>query len=102
MKLKFDASKVPGLGGTEGLSRSEKMVPVKLFTPTSSWTWFILEMNPETRECFGLVCGFEKEFGYFWLDELEAVVGPMGLGVEVDSWWTPKSLEAVMKAESML
>lgn len=102
MKLEFDASKVPGLGSTTGLQRDAIMVPVKFFTPSSSWTWFLIELNPKTRECFGLVCGFEKEFGYFSLDELESVVGPFGLGVEVDKWFVPKNLFEVMKAESML
>jgi hypothetical protein len=102
MKLEFDASKIPGFGRGEKLQHIATMVPVKFFTPSSSWTWYVIEFDPKTRECYGLVCGFEKEFGYFSLDELESVVGPMGLGVEVDKWWTPKSLEAVMKAEGML
>jgi hypothetical protein len=102
MKLEFDASGIPPFGATGDYVTDRIKVYVKFFTPSSCWTWYMTEYSPETREGYGLVCGLEKEFGYFSLDELESVVGPMGLGVEVDKWWAPKSLEVVMKAEGML
>jgi len=102
MKLEFDASNIPMFRGTALLTPENITVWAKFFTPSSSWAWFVVEFDPNSRECYGLVCGFEKEFGYFSLDELEAVVGPYGLGVEVDKWWVPKSLAEVMKAEGML
>ena len=30
---------------------------VKLFSPYSNWTWYIVELDPETGTCFGLVKG---------------------------------------------
>jgi hypothetical protein len=41
---------------------------------------------------FGLVSGFELEFGYFSLSELQSVKGPLGLPIERDLHFEPKSL----------
>ena len=41
---------------------------------------------------FGLVYGHEREFGYFLLSELEEVRGPMGLPIERDLHFKPKTL----------
>ena len=41
---------------------------------------------------FGLVEGFEKELGYFNLSELESVRGPLGLPIERDLHFQPKTL----------
>ena len=66
----------------------------KLFTPSSSWTWYITEGQNEGEDfmCFGLVEGFEKELGYFSLSELAGVTGPLGLPVERDLYWKPRTL----------
>ena len=78
-------------------------VHVKLFLTSSSWTWYILEGEPVLDESgqevdfrfFGLVEGYEKELGYFLLSELEEVRGPMGLPIERDLWWKPKTLAEI-------
>ena len=44
---------------------------------------------------FGLVDGHCKELGYFLLSELEEVRGPMGLPIERDLYWQPKTLEEI-------
>ena len=44
---------------------------------------------------FGLVQGHFKELGYFSLKELEEVTGPMGLPIERDLYWQPKTLEEI-------
>jgi hypothetical protein len=44
---------------------------------------------------FGLVEGQEKELGYFSLAELSSVRGPMGLAIERDLHWTPKTLAEI-------
>jgi hypothetical protein len=66
----------------------------KFFTPDSSWTWYATEFDGEDT-FFGLVEGFEKEFGYFTLSELESVRGPMGLPIERDLYWKPKRLSEI-------
>ena len=75
----------------------------KYFTPNSSWTWLVLEGEPVLDESqnevdykfFGLVFGHEREFGYFLLSELEEVRGPMGLPIERDLYFQPKTLEEI-------
>jgi hypothetical protein len=76
---------------------------IKYFTPSSSWTWHILEGSPITDEIgaevdfhfFALVEGQDKELGYVALSALESVRGPMGLPIERDLWWKPKTLEEI-------
>ena len=65
---------------------------VKLFTPDSSWTWYVTEWRAEEGLCFGLVIGLETELGYFSLDELREARGPMGLRIERDILWRPTPL----------
>jgi hypothetical protein len=67
---------------------------VKFFTPDSGWTWYVEEYDGEDT-FFGLACGFEKELGYFSLSELESVRGPMGLPIERDLYWEPKTLAEI-------
>ena len=79
------------------------VVYVKYFTPSSSWSWYASEGEPLLDEAqnevdfkfFGLVFGHEREFGYFLLSELEEVRGPMGLPIERDLWFKPKTLEEI-------
>ena len=76
---------------------------VKFFTPDSNWTWWATEGSPikdkEGNEVdfhfFGLVDGHFKELGYFNLSELEEVRGPLGLPIERDLYWEPKTLEEI-------
>ena len=79
--------KLPPLYFSETLSPENTLVPVKFFTPDTDWTWYAIEYDPETRTFFGLVDGFERELGYFNLDELESLRGPIGLSVERDLYW---------------
>ena len=65
-------------------NQDDPIVRVKFFTLDSSWTWFVTEFSPEQRLCFGMVHGLDHELGYFSLDELEAVRGPLGLPIERD------------------
>jgi Protein of unknown function (DUF2958) len=39
------------------------------------------------------VVGHEREFGYFSVEELEAIRGPGGLTIERDLYWKPKALK---------
>ena len=65
---------------------------VKYFTPDADWTWYASEYDPEAKQFFGLVDGFERELGYFNLEELEVLRGPFGLPVERDLYFKPTSL----------
>ena len=82
--------KIPTLYSTESLS--DPTIWVKYFHRSSNWTWYVQEYDPENRLFFGLVCGFEKELGYFSLDELLSVSE-----IERDLYFTPKPLSDVKK-----
>jgi hypothetical protein len=79
------------------------VVYVKFFTPSSSWNWFATEGEPVLDESgkevdfkfFGLVEGHDKELGYFMLGELEEVRGPLGMPIERDLYFKPKTLAEV-------
>lgn len=69
----------------------DALARVKFFTPDSNWTWYASEFDGENI-FFGLVIGFMPEFGYFSLSELEDALGPLGLPIERDLHFDPKSL----------
>ncbi len=81
-------SKLPGLYETDSIKAGEKVAIVKFFTPASNWTWYAVEYGPEEKLFYGFVCGFEKEFGYFSLEELESLGG----AIERDRGFTPTKL----------
>lgn len=68
---------------------------VKFFTPDSNWTWYATEFDGEDL-FFGLVDGFEKELGYFRLSELQSVKGALGLPIERDMYFKPKTLKELI------
>ena len=78
------------------------IVHVKLFTPDSSFTWFVTE-GAEQEDgdwlLFGLVIGFEEEWGYSLLSEIASVRGPLGLRVERDLWFTPGPIDQVLRRD---
>lgn len=82
---------LPPLYANENKSLAETMATVKFFTPWSNWTWYATEFDGEDT-FFGLVNGFEMELGYFSLSELASVVGPLGMMVERDLGWEPRSV----------
>jgi len=81
-------AKLPELYATEDIELEDKLILAKLFTPWSSWTWYVIEYDGEDR-CFGFVKGHEAEFGYFSIKELSEIEGPYGLKVERDRYFKP-------------
>jgi len=94
--------KLPALYSQDGKG-GKAMAYVKFFTPDAAWTWYATEGEPVKNKSgaevdfqfFGLVEGLEKELGYFMLSELEAIRGQMGLPVEQDLYWQPKTLQDI-------
>ncbi len=68
--------------------QDDPLAVIKLFTPDSSWSWFILEYDGQDI-CFGLVAGHDTELGDFSLREMQAAHGPLGLQPERDLWFCP-------------
>lgn len=84
----IDLENIPKLYETEDVEIEDKIIHAKLFTPWTSWTWYVIEFDGE-NQCFGFVKGLDAEFGYFSLRELESIEGPFGLKVERDIYFEP-------------
>jgi len=78
---------LPKLGETENTSCDDKEFVCKFFNPMGDWEWFVAEgeeLDDGDWQFFGLVKGFETEWGYFCISELESVDVGFGLGIERD------------------
>lgn len=94
MKLMTKAimEKLPCLGETGEKDTKDVIVYAKFFNPMGSWTWYVTEYDPATKTCFGLVCGFEKELGYFSVAEFERYNSNHPVGIERDKFYEPETL----------
>ena len=88
---------IPKLYSQEKVSMQEKTVHAKFFFPAADWTWFVTEGENEADDFvfFGFVKGFAEEWGYFTLNELEAI-NVEGLTVERDLHFKPGKFCEVM------
>ena len=66
---------------------------IKLFDPTGSGTWYLSELDPNTNIAFGLCDLGYPELGYVSLDDLSNLKVKMGLGIERDLYFTPKTFD---------
>lgn len=90
---------IPALYETEG--SLNPLCHVKLFTPDSCFSWYIIEFSKaDTNTCYGYVQGLENELGYFTLDELESIHGPLGLAIERDLSFKPTQFSTIKKEEN--
>ena len=90
---------MPQLDSTEEVPTDEKILAVKFFSPYSDWTWYGVEFDGEDM-FFGYVEGFEKEWGYFSLDELaKTQLGGMVPAVERDTSFRPTKFGDLNKAD---
>ncbi len=81
----------------------DPVVQVKFFTPDSNWTWYATEGEAEESDFvfFGYVFGFEEEWGYFTLNELQSARGSLGLLIERDLHFTPAPMSEVIALHRM-
>jgi hypothetical protein len=84
---------VPALDDVEASNAS--IAQVKIFDPCGSWTWYIIAWDPKSDVCFGFVDGAFPEYGDFWLGELAEIKGPLKIGLEVDTFWTPRPCKEI-------
>lgn len=96
MKLLTNAliETIPALYEQDGIK--DKVAYAKFFTPDASWSWYVMEYDRHQQLCFGLVDGLEKELGYFSLDELKSIRGPLGLNVERDIYFDPIMIKELL------
>lgn len=95
------AAALPNLYATE--NTPDPTVHAKYFTPDGSATWLITEFDGGD-----LLFGFAylgahmadcAELGYMSLEELRGVRGKLGLRIERDLFFKPKSLSVAMREE---
>ena len=94
-------AKFKKVGSQDGKEPGEHQCIVKFFDPTGSWTWYATEFDGEDT-FFGLVDGFELEWGSFSLTELQSVKGPLGLGIERDLYFGMPFLKDVSPLKGRL
>jgi len=77
-------------------SDMEQMVIAKLFDPCSSWSWYLINQDPEDfYYLWGIVQGHEVEMGSINLAALEEYRGRLGIGIERDISFTPTPAKTV-------
>ena len=80
---------LPPLFSQEGAG-DDATVYVKFFDPWSNWTWYATEFDGDD-EFFGIVVGHEREYGSFFLSQLEAIRYPDGKKrIERDLYFSPR------------
>jgi hypothetical protein len=80
-------------------SDMNQQVVAKFFDPQGSWSWFLMNQDPEDADyLWGIVKGFEIEVGSFSLSELQNYRGRLGLGIERDLYFTPRAAVEVFEA----
>jgi len=73
-----------------------QMVVAKFFDPTGSWTWYLMNQDPDDPDyLWGIVKGSEIEVGSFSLSELQGVKVGFGLGIERDLYFTPRPAQEI-------
>ena len=87
---------LPPLYSTDGQG-DEVIVRAKYFTPAANWPGYATEFDGDAP-FFGLINGFAAELGRFSVKTWEALRGPMGLPIERDRYFTPKTLGEVKAA----
>ena len=73
---------------------SQKVV-AKFFDPVGSWTWYLMNKDPESDYCWGIVNGMAVEMGSFGLSELEEYTVHFGLGIERDEYFEPVEAKVI-------
>jgi len=89
--------KIPALYSTEEIETQDKTIVCKFFALGSGWTWYVVEGERQEDGdylFFGLVDGFEKEWGYFTLGELLSVKWHGIPGIERDLFFEPVTVGA--------
>ena len=92
-KIKEQATKQYDKG-----SDMEQMVVAKFFNPVGEWTWYLMNKDPKSDYCWGIVDGFALEVGSFDVKELQEIELSFGLGIERDTSFTPTNAGKLYKS----
>lgn len=70
----------------------EAVCKIKIFNPTGVGTWYLASYDPDTGVAFGVAdLGMGAELGDIYMPELVEFRGLMGLPIERDLYWKPKT-----------
>lgn len=72
----------------------ELTAQVKFFYPDCDWTWYAIAWDGDDL-FYGLVDGFEAEFGDFRLSELLQNHGKLGCAIERDRYFAPQLVQPI-------
>mgnify|MGYP000144045237 CR=1 FL=1 len=82
-------ARAPRLYATEG--QDDPRACAHFFCALNGWDWYMTEYDPKTGEAFGYVKGFESEWGYFSIREMEGLNREKGFNVvECDGCFEPQ------------
>ncbi len=87
---------LPALYSFDGMGM-DAPVGMKIFNPCGAESWYLTEYDAETDTAFGW-CDLGwgcPELGYVSMAEMRAIKGPLGIGLEVDLYFGPKTLKEV-------
>lgn len=80
----------------------DPLIVTKFFAPWTYWTWYATSYDEVEGRFFGIICGSNIELGYFSMQDLKGLRGPMGLSVERDLYWKEKRLSELTKRQPNL
>jgi hypothetical protein len=81
-------------------SVKDPVIVAKFFNPAGAGKWYATEYESKDKMFFGYVSIFgdwNDEWGYFSLAELKSYIGPWGLGIERDLYWTEAKASTVIR-----
>ena len=78
-------------------SDMDQMIVAKFFTPWTNWTWYLMNKEPESDYCWGIVEGHDIEAGSFSLAELRGIAGPFEMEIERDLHFVPLKANELWK-----
>jgi hypothetical protein len=82
----------------KGSDLKQKVV-VKIFDPIGNWTWYLMNQDPSNPDyLWGIVKGIATEMGSVSKAELESHVGPLGLKLERDLYFTSRPALEIWEA----
>ena len=74
----------------KGDNIDDQMIVAKFFNPMGSWTWYLMNHDPEDSDyAWGIVDGNAVEMGSWLMSQLQNQKLPLGLGIERDILFQP-------------
>ncbi len=80
----------------------DPIIVAKFFASWSNWTWYATSYDETEGLFFGIISGTQVELGYFSIQDLKGLSGPMGLNIERDLYWKEKRLSELTKRQTNL